>query len=449
MVVRKKSQRKGAKKNYKKLADGAEGDNGEGERNQVVTVEENGTSGGDREQNEDVNKEVNTANTDHDGDEVPLVMNGGEPNSDDEILAAREKLKELKAERDELSKKSKMDLNNREKKEVEESLRKLKERRKKAEKEKDEEVTVNSLRSMQDVVTKVDKLMDKKLHSSRKTIASSDSDSDSTSSSDRDSDSTSSSGTSDSSDCDGSEIERKKKSKKKKTSKKSKKSRKHRSGKSKRLTSNVKYPQKWPHSHLSLHFVNKDKKYEELSLAEFCAGFATILETSSDGKRAHRLAHFKELMYLATRYQWRCVLNYHAACLLEIERGRMRWGDNFQVMQNTTLAGGFLQNAGTRSHTTGNAGSGNGGSRISASGRSSGSSVAPAGGAASGASREEGILFCRGYQRGLCQKTGDHYGNFYGENRFLKHICAKCWLRMRSLAVHPETSDTCPLKDEQ
>ena len=107
---------------------------------------------------------------------------------------------------------------------------------------------------------------------------------------------------------------------------------------------------------------------------------------------------------------------------------------------------GFLQNGSSRSCGNVNMSSGNGGSsRNPPAGRPN---VSSAGGVASNNSREEGILFCRGYQRGLCQKTGDHYGNFYGENRFLKHICAKCWLRMRSLAVHPENSDTCPLKDE-
>ena len=47
-------------------------------------------------------------------------------------------------------------------------------------------------------------------------------------------------------------------------------------------------------------------------------------------------------MYQATIKPWRCVLNYHAACLLEIERGNLKWGDNFQLqgLQNTTLYAG-------------------------------------------------------------------------------------------------------------
>ena len=58
--------------------------------------------------------------------------------------------------------------------------------------------------------------------------------------------------------------------------------------------------------------------------------------------RNNRIAHFKELMYLSTKYQWKCILNYHAACLLEIERGHFVWGDSFQMLHSTTLAGGFL-----------------------------------------------------------------------------------------------------------
>ena len=99
---------------------------------------------------------------------------------------------------------------------------------------------------------------------------------------------------------------------------------KHRSGKNKKLTSNVKFPQEWPQSHLSLHFVNREKKYEELSIAEFCAGYSTILKNCDEEEREHRTEHFIEIMYLATKYQWRCVLNYHAACLLEIERGNLK-----------------------------------------------------------------------------------------------------------------------------
>ena len=53
---------------------------------------------------------------------------------------------------------------------------------------------------------------------------------------------------------------------------------------------------------------------EDLSLGEICAGYATILENIRDKRlQRYRIQHLKELMYLATRYKWDCVLNYHVA----------------------------------------------------------------------------------------------------------------------------------------
>ena len=137
-----------------------------------------------------------------------------------------------------------------------------------------------------------------------------------------------------------------------------------------------------------------------------------------------QVSHLKELMYLATKYQWRNVLSYHAACLTEIERGHLAWGDNFQMLQNTTLAGAVLQPS-------------NKGFNSSFGARST---------AGSGSSREEGTIFCRFYQRGTCSQSGDHMGFFNGERRMLKHICAKCWLDQRKIEQHSENSADCPSK---
>ena len=187
-----------------------------------------------------------------------------------------------------------------------------------------------------------------------------------------------------------------------------------RSGKSSKLTSRVKYPQEWPHTHLSLHFVSKNKGYEDLSIEEFCAGYAAILEVVKSKKEYRdRLAHFKELMYLATKYRWECILNYHAAVLLEIERGNVKWDDSFQMLQSTTLAGGFLDQPSnvTKKSTDGP------------------------------------IVFCKNFQRGACQEIHDHWGDFNGTERLLRHICAKCWLQSRKKSPHPEESDSCPLRE--
>ena len=67
---------------------------------------------------------------------------------------------------------------------------------------------------------------------------------------------------------------------------------------------------------------------------------------------------------------------------------------------------------------------------------------------ASNVNRSDGIVFCKGFQRGTCQQSRDHYGQFYGQNRLLKHICGNCWLNLKTQATHPETSDECPLKQQ-
>jgi hypothetical protein len=97
----------------------------------------------------------------------------------------------------------------------------------------------------------------------------------------------------------------------------------------------------WPHTYLSQSFVSQDKKYEDLSIAEFCAGYMAILKNEEGiGEQdimIHRISHLKDLMYFATQYKWRSVLNFHAACLLEVERGNLKWGRSFQRLESTTF----------------------------------------------------------------------------------------------------------------
>ena len=195
------------------------------------------------------------------------------------------------------------------------------------------------------------------------------------------------------------------------------------SGKDQTLTCNVKFPQKWPHSHLAQQFVNQKKKFEELSIGEFCAGYTNILRSAKGSERKYRLEHLEELMYLSTQYHWRNVLNYHGAVLIEIERGNKFWGDAFQSLRDTTLAGGFLTQQ-----------------RSLRFGSSSFGKDKPSGGR---------VLFCSNYQKGTCNHSKDHHGNFLGEKQLLRHICAKCWLTSKNMSEHPEMSDKCPLFDQE
>ena len=111
------------------------------------------------------------------------------------------------------------------------------------------------------------------------------------------------------------------------------------------------------------------------------------------------------------------------------ERGQLKWGESFQLLQSTTLAGNLLV-----SNNRGGAGGFNS-NRVQ--------------GAGSNLGKGDGVVFCKGYQTGTCQLPSDHYGIFYGVNRFQKHICGNCWLKSKVQLSHPETSDECPLKGQQ
>ena len=167
--------------------------------------------------------------------------------------------------------------------------------------------------------------------------------------------------------------------------------------------------------------MSQEKTYEDLSVEEFCAGYLAIVEQTQSGFESHHmLVHLKELMYLATKYMWSHVLNYHAACLMEIERGNFKWGDSFQALVHTTLAGGLKQ-LNTRDKTG-----------FRSRNVTEGVGDAP-------------VLFCKNFQKGTCSFKEDHNGPFKGGVKFQRHICAKCWLETKKFANHAEGSSVCPL----
>ena len=138
---------------------------------------------------------------------------------------------------------------------------------------KEKVVTLKSLRGMNDVVDEVDRLMDKKFSLKADKVVS---DSDQTDYSCVSSSSACSASSAEDSDCGRGKDKKKKKSKRSKS---------HRSGKIETRSSYVKNPQRWANTQLALHFAcTREKKLEELSIPEFCAGFLTIMETSSKSK---------------------------------------------------------------------------------------------------------------------------------------------------------------------
>ena len=85
-------------------------------------------------------------------------------------------------------------------------------------------------------------------------------------------------------------------------------------------------PQQWPH----IFAPGEPKLYVDLSLAKFCAGYLVIITQLADKPlREPVIAHFHELMILASTYQWSAVRSYHYKVLLSIELGLVQWGGQF------------------------------------------------------------------------------------------------------------------------
>ena len=124
--------------------------------------------------------------------------------------------------------------------------------------------------------------------------------------------------------------------------------RKIKSGKHDKISSHVKHAERWPHAYVaSSQCGAEERAYEDLTIQEFVAGFATILGLRElpRKEREERTAHLSQLMYLAQIYEWGAVLSFHAAVLQQIERGSFKWGDTlaFAQLESRTLAGRFLQ----------------------------------------------------------------------------------------------------------
>ena len=164
------------------------------------------------------------------------------------------------------------------------------------------------------------------------------------------------------------------------------------SGQEAKATSKVLYPQRWPHSFLYLTQAQRKVKYEELTLAEFVAGYAQILlcKDISPLECTERKKHLILLMYFAEQYEWSAILNFHGSILLEIERGLVHCGDSYLHLESKTLYRHPLQE---KSPTS--------------------SSSAP-------------LLFWRDYQQEQCISVKDHFGFIRAERKWLKHICAAC-----------------------
>ena len=84
---------------------------------------------------------------------------------------------------------------------------------------------------------------------------------------------------------------------------------------------------------MSLSYISKEKKYDELTLAEFAAGYTAILQRPNlrPQELVERIVHLSSFMYLATQFSLSSVRDLHSAVLFEIECGHTRWGTHLLI----------------------------------------------------------------------------------------------------------------------
>ena len=99
-------------------------------------------------------------------------------------------------------------------------------------------------------------------------------------------------------------------------------------------------PQEWPH----IFTPGEPKLFNELTMAEFSAGYTVIIQRCTDvSRRAAFLLQFHDLMVLASIYTWSVVRAYHYKVLRSIEMGLVSWGDSFDSLKQTRSFHGFNQ----------------------------------------------------------------------------------------------------------
>lgn len=81
--------------------------------------------------------------------------------------------------------------------------------------------------------------------------------------------------------------------------------------------------------------MSTDQNYDELTLAKFAAGYASILQLKTLTPIEDSVTVI--LMYLPTKFAWPAIQEFRAAVLFEIECGHVCWGDSFNHLESRLL----------------------------------------------------------------------------------------------------------------
>jgi len=204
------------------------------------------------------------------------------------------------------------------------------------------------------------------------------------------------------------------------------------SGRTARPVDRVQSAQHWAHAALPGDFNSEANiSFADLDFRRLIAGeMEIILEFQiSQTELEGRLRLLRTLAFLLGSYPWTAVRSVYAAILRRIELGRMTWASDI----SETMSFALLTYAEKTPAAEARPEKGRSYSRRNAG---------PSHGAASGESSR--VWYCPEYQRSTCAHNEPHQKEMYGKQVTVHHVCAKCLLRDRREAKHPDTSSACP-----
>ena len=207
-----------------------------------------------------------------------------------------------------------------------------------------------------------------------------------------------------------------------------------RSGMGARSVDRVQTTQHWAHAALPVDFnTEANTSFADLDFRRLVAGeIEIVLEFQlSQTELEGRLKLLRTLAFLLGSYPWTAVRSVYAAVLRRIELGKMTWASDFSETMNFTLLTYANKNVATEARPEKQG-------RTYSSKRNGG----PSQGASGGDSAR--VWYCPEYQRSTCAHNEPHQKEMYGKLVTVHHVCAKCLLRDRREAKHPDTSTACP-----
>ncbi len=212
---------------------------------------------------------------------------------------------------------------------------------------------------------------------------------------------------------------------------KGKKSKKNKSGMYAKATDHVARRQIWPHLALGDEYPGKRLTFKSLDFPLYVAGELEIITCTSqkisDTERRGRLHLLKAISYLHKHADWDMVRDIYASILNRVEQGLLSWEQPGEFHQQINWLVTKKSMERYQSKTKG------AGSQAKSSGTGQ-------------KKKDEGIWYCRAFNVGSCEESGDHSGKLMGRFVTLRHICGKCWIADKVQRRHSETSPECPAR---